>query len=223
MPCDCFIKGKSCKLNNKCTVNRELCKNYHMINGLKDRYNKDLYQTELVRRLNYEIIFDFLTQNELQNHQWLINDNIKVKRDEAHQEWLMLIINELIFHQDTDIKGIDILHANDLYKKYKLKKELECKKSEEYEWKKVIEELAFHNANDSFNLCVSNKVDNILESTYGWEYFNEPSFQGSFAYLKNLYRYTYIQEFEKCYYEYELELEEVEDLEEWTQDLEEWA
>ena len=28
-----------------------------------------------------------------------------------------------------------------------------------------------NNANDSFNLCVSNKVDNILESTYGWEYY----------------------------------------------------
>ena len=203
-PYDCNF----CLLYNndhkKCKALQEaLVSEYHKVD--KKIFNVNDYSTELVQRLNYEIIFGYLDKNTIINSTFLINDDINCKRDEGHQHFILYLCNTLLLYNINEISSVNIKKAIYLHDKYILEKELKYKNSYEYILAETIKELAENDAYKSFLFVVNNNED--YDSINGWKYYNEPIFNNKgiidiaiIDKYKLLYNYSYNKYFDD--YEY---------------------
>lgn len=74
-----------------------MCKNYHVI--CLDKYDKKLYQKELLLRLIYMILYDFISYDDVINSLYLYN----YKHDDGHHTWILKLINNLNSNKDNEI------------------------------------------------------------------------------------------------------------------------
>lgn len=80
----------------------DMCKEYHLID--KNKYNKDLYQKELIYRLTYSIICNYMPKDAIHNSTWLLLHN----QDEEHRSWILKLTKELKLNNDENIIGCKI-------------------------------------------------------------------------------------------------------------------
>jgi hypothetical protein len=197
MPCNC-LKSK-CEICHKLNIN--LVNEYHKIN-LK-LFNVDDYETELIQRLNYEIIFKYLEKKTLIDSTFLVNDNINCCRDDGHHLWMIYIVQILLEH-NVSIIGLDLKLSYKKYQEY-IKCEIEKENNnEENSWKKYIKNKAEHDANKSYLYMINNKQK--YADDVGWEYYEEPVFIYNGIHINNnlidLYHYYYCLYFDELYYYY---------------------
>ena len=79
-----------------------MCKEYHLID--KNIYNKDLYQKELIYRLSYSIICNYIPKDSIYNSTFLLLYN----QDIQHCIHILNIVKELIRNNDYNIDGFKI-------------------------------------------------------------------------------------------------------------------
>ena len=192
MPCNC-LKCEYCIL-----LNKKLVKEYHKIN--KNNININDFETELIQRLNYELIFKFLNKETLKNSTFLINDNVNCIRDDGHQQWILYIISYLLFNKIYMLSGLNLKLGINLYNDY-----IRNKKKCEFSIDLFVKKLAIDDAYDSCNYVINNNES--YESKNGWKFYNKPIFNTNGNIdndLINIYDYNYNYYYDLYYTEYEL-------------------
>lgn len=179
----CFDKNCENCVKSKAVM----CKNYHVID--KNKYEKEKYITELILRLNFEIFFGFMNEHELKHKMWLNNRN---SRDREHKQWLFFIVSMIVLNGD-DIEYLDLKKVLENSRIDQLNFEMILSQTEEFQWKKIIVELAEEHANKSF------KESNDKYSDETWKYYNEPVFNIEGIILNANYSFLYHSTYELIY------------------------
>jgi hypothetical protein len=182
-------------------MNRNLVKEYHKIQNI-NIFNKEEFETELIQRLNYEIIFNILDVKTLKDNTFLINNNDNCKRDDGHQLWMIIIIKILIENKINSISFIKLDIAIEKYNTYVTQTENKRKNSYENLIKIFVKELSENDALESVKYIIKNNED--YNSDNGWKYYSPPIFNynGNIdQYLIYFYEENYTLYYEQYYNE----------------------
>ena len=151
-----------------------------------------LVETEIIQRLNYNLIFGFNTRQDIMNSTFLCN-----RDDDNHVFWELELIRYLLQHKIRFISNnsIDLELVVRNFIEFRLTQKKNESKSLMSEWKQIVSQKADADAYLSFNYD---------KTWYNYDYYQEPVFNGV-----NLWETGYDEiillyhsEFVRCYEEY---------------------
>lgn len=159
------------------SVQSKLCRDYHIV---KDGTLEE-YTTEFIRRLNYEIIYKYLTQESLLHNTFLINDGIIASRDEGHQEWMLHLVHNILSY------GVEYIEPNKFnlrlalyeYRKYK---RIQLYKDYEYQLHETFKNMAIEDGCRYFNYVTTTSyvceltAEDLQKYDDRFDFYREPSF-----------------------------------------------